>query len=261
MRGTFNIPPLKPGHRYRLRVNDGQHVGAGGGHIIYLNGKPLIETVKGNGRGGGRVKGAYITRERFDELKDGEATFAVKTFIRFNDRYSAKPSSRVPQGKFSIHLDEQKLPPMGDDLVLKSATLVPMFSSAWQALQDPEDREQSESAPLFRYDGKFVAHPSLIGDWKLVAQVSGINDFDPTARAKKLRSARFLNLVLKDGGATTDPTLIWSDNILIDLDGYQALKMEIKQVDGKSYLFVEAGGFKKNNKPDWKTKYYVCRRQ
>ena len=43
MRGTFEIPSLKAGHRYRIRVNDGEHVGAGGGYIIYINGKPLIE--------------------------------------------------------------------------------------------------------------------------------------------------------------------------------------------------------------------------
>ncbi len=53
MRGTFQIPPLKAGHRYRIRVNDGEHVGAGGGHMIYINGKPLIEVKQGNGRGAG----------------------------------------------------------------------------------------------------------------------------------------------------------------------------------------------------------------
>ncbi|MFP6881607.1 MAG: DUF6288 domain-containing protein, partial [Roseibacillus sp.] len=39
LRGAFKIPPLKEGHRYRLRVNSGEHVGAGGGHLIYINGK------------------------------------------------------------------------------------------------------------------------------------------------------------------------------------------------------------------------------
>ena len=62
LRGTFKVPPLKAGHRYRLRVNDGNHVGSGSGHLIYVNGKPLIETKTCNGRGsGGLPKGAYIT--------------------------------------------------------------------------------------------------------------------------------------------------------------------------------------------------------
>ena len=58
MRGTFKIPPLKEGHRYRLRVNSGDHVGSGGGHLIYINGKTLVETKQGGGRGsGGLPKG------------------------------------------------------------------------------------------------------------------------------------------------------------------------------------------------------------
>ena len=34
MRGTFKVPPLKDGHRYRLRVDDGVHVGNGNGYGI-----------------------------------------------------------------------------------------------------------------------------------------------------------------------------------------------------------------------------------
>ncbi|MFP6704377.1 MAG: hypothetical protein VB861_21705, partial [Planctomycetaceae bacterium] len=118
MRGTFDIPPLKAGHRYRIRVNDGEHVGAGGGYIIYINSKPLFEMMQGNGRGaGGKPKGAYLTKDFLEDFQGGEVTIAVKTFIRFNDKYKVKPTSRVPQGKISLHLDEQKLPPMGDDLV------------------------------------------------------------------------------------------------------------------------------------------------
>ena len=53
MRGTFKIPTIKDGYRYRLRVNDGNHVGSGGGHIIYINGKRLIAVTHCNGRGSG----------------------------------------------------------------------------------------------------------------------------------------------------------------------------------------------------------------
>lgn len=145
--GTFQVPPLKPDHRYRVRVNDGEHVGAGGGHVIYINGKPLIEATQGNGRGaGGSPKGAYITREFLADFKSGKVTIAVKTFIRFNDKYKVKPSSRIPQGKISLHLDEQKLPPMGDDLLIKSAAVVAMLSSEWQAAQDPATGRPSASS-------------------------------------------------------------------------------------------------------------------
>ena len=71
LRGTFKIPQIKEGFRYRLRVNTGEHVGAGGGHLIYLNGKKLIESKQGGGRGsGGRPKGALITEEFREESKE-----------------------------------------------------------------------------------------------------------------------------------------------------------------------------------------------
>ena len=150
LRQHFEVPPIKPGHRYRLRVNDGNHVGSGGGHIIYINGRPLIEATTCNGRGaGGLPKGAYITKEFMDSFKDGAVCVAVMTFLRFNDKYKVKPASRVSQGKFSLHLEEQKLPPMGDDLLHKSATIVSMLSSEWQAAQDPDDRERQAGARKF----------------------------------------------------------------------------------------------------------------
>ena len=70
MRGKFEIPALEDGHRYRLRVNDGDHVGSGGGHIIYINGKPLIEASKATvAVPGGLPKGAYITKEFLDDFR------------------------------------------------------------------------------------------------------------------------------------------------------------------------------------------------
>jgi len=262
MHGTFRIPPLKEGHRYRLRVNAGEHVGAGGGHIIYINGKRLIEAKKGGGRGsGGKPKGAYITKEFLDDFKTGEVTIAAKTFIRYNDKYKVKPSARVPQGKFSIHLDEQTLPPMGDDLVITSATVVPMLSSEWQAKQNPDDREQSAAAVKFRYDGKFVANPKILGPWKVIAQVAEIADFDPEQKAKRLRRPPFSTITFKDGGTTGVPVWVWSGDRLMDLTTYQALRMEVKTLSGTEYLFIEAGGFSTRNKPGWKSPWYVLIRQ
>ena len=50
-----------------------------------------------------------------------EVTIAVMTFLRFGDKYKVKPAERIPQGKMSLHLEEQKLPPMGDNLVFRDA--------------------------------------------------------------------------------------------------------------------------------------------
>ena len=260
LRGTFKVPPLKEGHRYRLRVNTGEHVGSGGGHLICLNGRPLVESKQGGGRGsGGRPKGGFITREFQEDFQKGEVTIAVKTFIRYNAKYSTKPTSKTPQGKFSLHFEEQKLPPMSDELVFKSASIVPMLSSKWQDGQDPEDREKSASAEKFRWDGRFVKNSGVAGSWKVIAQVPTMADFDP---GKKNRANRppFSGLHFKDGGRTNSPLWAWSGDMLMDLTRFQALKMQVRNLEGKDYLFVEAGGFDARNKPGWKPQLLVLAR-
>jgi len=260
LRQHFEVPSVKPGHRYRLRVNDGNHVGSGGGHVIYINGEQLIETQKCNGRGsGGRPKGAYITRDFMDDFKGGKVCITVMTFLRNNDKYKVKPSKPVPQGKFSLHIEEQKLPPMEDELVFKSASIVPMLSTEWQDRQDPEDREKSASAVKYRWDGRFVNNPKISGSWKVIAQVGDVTDFDP---AKKTRVNRppFSSLNLKEGGRTDSPVWAWSGDILMDLTKFQALKMKSQNLDGKDYLFVEVGGFGARSKPGWKSQLLVLAR-
>jgi len=260
LRQHFEVPPVKPGHRYRLRVNDGNHVGSGGGHVIYINGEQLIETKTCNGRGsGGLPKGAYITRDFMDDVKGGKVCIAVMTFLRNNDKYKVKPSKPVPQGKFSLHIEEQKLPPMEDELVFKSASIVPMLSSEWQDRQDPEDREKSASAVKYRWDGRFVNNPKISGEWKVIAQVADIADFDP-ARKTRVNRPPFSSLTLKDGGRTDNPVWAWSGNVLMDLTKFQALKMKPRNLDGKDYLFVEVGGFGNRNKPGWKSQLLVLAR-
>lgn len=261
MRGTFKIPTLKEGHRYRLMVNDGNHVGAGGGHLIYINGKPLIETPQGNGRGsGGEPKGAFITKDFFEDFKGKEVTIALKTFIRYNDKYKVKPTSKIPQGKISLHLEEQKIPPMGDDLVIRSAAVVPMQSSDWQANLNPEDASQEPDQFLFRWDGKFTANPKINGTWKIIAEVGEISDFDLEAKNQKARRPQFTTITFEEDGTTDSPTRVWSGDTLMDLDKYQALRMKTNIVGNTEYLFIEAGGFSNRHKPDWKTKWHVFTR-
>ena len=262
MRGTFKIPAVKKGHRYRVRINHSGHVGNGGGYGIYLNGKLLIEQPKCVGRGGGgKPKGAYITKEFLSDINGGEVTIAVKSFLRFGDKYKVKPSTRVPQGRISMHLEEQKLPPMGDDLVAKSAVVVQMLSSEWQSKQNPDDRELSASAKKFRWGGKFVANPKIMGSWNVVAEVAEISEFDPSKRNQKARRPLFSSITFKDKALTNNPTLVWSGDILMDLNKYQALKIMPQKIGDSEYLFVETGGFGTRNKPGWKSKLYVLKKQ
>ena len=260
IRQHFKIPPIKPDHRYRLRINDGNHVGAGGGHVVYVNGKTLIEAERCNGRGsGGLPKGAYFTKEFMDDLGSGNLWLAAMTFLRNNDKYKVKPSKPVPQGKFSLHIEEQKLPPMGDDLLFQAASIVPMLSSEWQDAQDPNDREKSASAVKYRWDGRFVNNPMVAGSWKVIAQVPVMGDFDPSKK-NRVKRPPFPSITFKDGGKTDSPVWVWSGDVLMDLVKFQALRMIPQEIEGKDYLFVEAGGFGARSKPGWKSQLLVLER-
>ena len=54
---------------------------------------------------------------------------------------------------------------------------------------------------------------------------------------------------------------MWSGDTLMDLDRYQALKMETRTIGDAEFLFIEAGGFSERNKSDWKSKWYVLGRK
>ncbi|MGK0189147.1 MAG: hypothetical protein ACI9R3_004964, partial [Verrucomicrobiales bacterium] len=47
VRGTFEVPPLKDGHRYRIVLGGSNHVNTGEGYAIYINGKMLAESDRG----------------------------------------------------------------------------------------------------------------------------------------------------------------------------------------------------------------------
>jgi len=255
VRGTFEFPALKPGHRYRLGVNYGNNVGGGDGYRIYINGKQLIEVKTGVGRReGGRERGAFITKEFLDQFGKGPVTIAAITFLRYGNR-AVVTMPPVPQGCFSLEMEEMKLPPLDAVTFQKAATVMPMRSAAWQARQDPDDAERSTEEGLFKYDGKFVANPAVLGDWTTVAVVPALEDFTPAKRGD-INGAPFKQISFKDGGTTDASAFIWSGNILMDLNRYQALQMTVKG----DHLFIEAGGFSEKNPVGWKSPLVVLKR-
>ena len=110
VRGTFEIPPLKEGHRYRIVVGGSAHVNAGEGYSIYVNGKLLAQSSAGVGkRQGGQPRGGHIYKEFRDEFKDGKVTIAAMSFLRYNHpRMKPYP----PSGHLTVWMEEQKLPPL-----------------------------------------------------------------------------------------------------------------------------------------------------
>ncbi len=111
IRGAFEIPPLKEGHRYRLVVGGSAHVNAGEGYAIYVNGKLLAQSSVGVGkRQGAQPRGGHIYNDFRDEFKDGKVTIAAMSFLRYNHpRIKPYP----PRGHFTVWLEEQKIPPVG----------------------------------------------------------------------------------------------------------------------------------------------------
>jgi hypothetical protein len=255
----FELPPLKPGHAYRLRVDRGQGVGAGDGFKIYLNGKDLVETTEGLGRRmGDTIRGAWITREFTQDFANGHVTISAITFLRYGDRAIVQMPP-VPQGIFSMWLEERKLPPLDADVLRKAALYTPLLSSAWQEMHDPTSDEPEANPPFF-YDGKFIANPAIAGTWTLFDVVKSIKPF--TLDGKKQNAGRpiITKLHLNADGTSDTPRFLWSGDTLMDIEQRAALKIFLKSINDTDYLVVETGGFNAKNPVGWKTTYSVFKK-
>jgi alpha-galactosidase len=113
MRQTFDLPPAKEGHRYRIRVNGSVHANSGEGYAIYVNGKLLAESKAGITawrREGWRPRGSHVWADTRGEFKGGKVTIEVSNFPMNNKTAEGfLPASRDPLG---VWLEEMKLPPM-----------------------------------------------------------------------------------------------------------------------------------------------------
>jgi len=259
LRGTVDLPALKPGHLYRLKVNYGSGVGTGDGYRIYINGKQLIEVPAGvPRRAGGRERGAFITKEFVDEFGKGPVTFAAISFLRYGDK-AIVTMPPVPQGSFCLEMEEMQVPPLDAETFQKAAAFIGMRSAAWQTLQDPDDADRSPEDGLFLYDGKFVPNAKVPGDWTVVTLVDSTDAFDPSQRPNR-RGIPFREISFKEGGFTDSTAFFWSGDMVMDLSKRQVLKITPKTMDGTDYLFVEAGGFSEKNPPTWQCPLMVLQR-
>jgi hypothetical protein len=110
MRGTFDIPPLKAGHRYRIVLGGAAHVNSGEGYAIFVNGKRLAESKTGVAvRQGGQPRGAHIYADLRNEFPGKKVTIAATSFLRtMHPRTKPFP----PRGHLSLQIQQQKLPPI-----------------------------------------------------------------------------------------------------------------------------------------------------
>jgi hypothetical protein len=261
VRGTYEFPALKPGHLYRLRVDRGQGVGAGDGFQIFINGKPLVETKEGLGRRAGLTqRGAWITPDFIPEFAPGKpVTLSAITFLRYGDRAIVQMPP-VPQGLFRMWLEERKLPALDKDVLRKATSFLPMLTSEWQALQDPQSDEASDDTGKFRYDGKITPNPKITGTWTTVALVKSPEEFDPAVKPNPGRSP-IKKITFIDDGTTDSPDHLWSGDLLMDLNQSSALKITPKTIGDADFLFIEGGGFNAKNPAGWKTQLMVLKRK
>lgn len=110
LRQSFDLPPLKDGHRYRIRVGGSVHANHGEGYAIYVNGKLLAESKAGVvswRREGGKPRGGHVWADFRDEFKGGKVTIAVSNFPMNNRTADSFIPARAP---LSVWLEEMKMP-------------------------------------------------------------------------------------------------------------------------------------------------------
>jgi hypothetical protein len=143
-----------------------------------------------------------------------------------------------------------------------------------------------KDSDMYSYSGKFEPTPAMIGNWAwavwpapnkpseidttIANYLKGRKGKDPTVVDKP---KDFLQLM--DGGKTGRSKFyggyFWSGDMLIGVNDDQALKMEVRTVEGVDFLIVERGGFNAVPKTeedataklpaDWHCGYHVYVRQ
>ena len=250
IRGTFDIPPLKQGHRYRLVVGGLSHMNNGDGVRVYVNGKQVLEREREFKKWeGGHPICYYINQERLAEFQSGKVTIAATGFMHIHLRSKNKANF------MGLWFEEMKMPPLDEAMVRKASASKPLLSADWQALQDPNRNSEDPEAGKFQWDGKFVANPALSGRWQTVAVVPSIGAFDP-AKPVDAGRAPFKEIDFNKDGKTNSPLRYWSGDTLIDMEKLQALKIIAKG----DHLFIESGGFNGRNPVGWKPQIIVMKK-
>ncbi len=108
MRGSFDLPPAQPGHRYRIRIDGSINANSGEAFAIYVNGKLMSEESMGvtNWRRSG-LRGSHVWQDFTDAFKGGPVTLAIAHFPMVN----WKSGDWVPAiGPLSVWIESQKVP-------------------------------------------------------------------------------------------------------------------------------------------------------
>ena len=119
MQQTFDLPPLKEDHAYRIVMGGANCDRSGEGYQIYVNGKLLKEAKGGYFRTPG-LRGAYLFKDALPEFKGGKVTIAVRSHLRythfrdgrvyFGDHPAYVGKTVPPNGHVSLWIEESRIP-------------------------------------------------------------------------------------------------------------------------------------------------------
>ncbi len=251
--GEFEIPPFEEGYAYRILYGGSSHVHFGDGTHIYVNGEQIFHRDRAvDRRRGGEPMGARVTTDRWEDFASGRVHLAAKSFLKYY------PGRNRFGNYLTVFMRRMKLPPFQDELQ-KGLQLVGLRNAEWQELQHP-DSDIDPDGDLYIWNGEVSRNPDAIGSWKVVGQVETIRDFDPASLQEPSSGWNPGQLVLRDDLRTNDPLLLWTGPMLLDADRKEALAVEHAQVDGKDYLFIEAGGFNAEHPSGWTAPWLVFER-
>lgn len=108
MRGSFDLPPAKAGHRYRIRVHGSINGNSGEAFALYVNGKLMGEIKHGvtAWRRQG-LRGCHVWENFREDFAGGKVTIAVANFPMSN----WNPERFIPAlAPLSVWFEAQKLP-------------------------------------------------------------------------------------------------------------------------------------------------------
>ena len=243
--GTFEIPPFEEGYLYRILVGGMSHVSAGDGCHIYVNGRQIFRrTTAVDRRQGARPIGTQIPQDFWPEFASGTVNLAAKSFLNYHERTGKYGNY------FTVFLQRMKLPPMDQEMLSRAAAQLPMRSAEWQIVQEPDTNVEPDDGK-FRWDGVFVPNAAVIGTWKVIGQIESLESFQAGKQPAAIRNPRFQEMTFAEDGSTGSPLWLWSGNMLMDLDEFQALQIDATTRDGKDYLLIENGGFDTRHGTAW----------
>jgi len=253
--GNFTLPPFEEGNLYRVLVGGMSHVGAGDGCRVYANGREIFSRKTSvDRRAGGVPVNAQIPKDRWPDFTNGTVNLAATGFMHYHEK------NKEYGNYLTVFIQRMKLPPMGEEMLSRAAALIPMRSAEWQSTQDPDTNVEPDDGK-FRWDGVFVPNPAIIGSWQVIGQIESLATFDAGTKPVPIRTPRFERMTFKEDGSTDSPLWLQSGNILMDLDEFQALRIEARKLDGKEYLLIEAGGFDTKLGTAWTSPWLVLERQ